>query len=188
MLAAQLDWEIHQIDFNQAFLNGSLDEEIYMEQPEGFVVAAGKVCHLWKALYGLKQAGHQWFLALAACLEKIGFICHDTGDVCIFIHHSTEENVQILVVYVDDFTMMGNSLKLINQTKEALKGSFKLKDLGELKLYLGIRVTRDRGSKLVLPRLGSAWLQLGFQWLAEPPANEMSRAIRNPLKADESGL
>ena len=49
-LAAHLDWEIHQIDFDQAFLNGSLDEEIYMEQPEGFVVAAGKVCRLRKAL------------------------------------------------------------------------------------------------------------------------------------------
>lgn len=120
-----------------------------MEQPEGFVVAAGKVCRLRKALYGLKQAGRQWFLALAACLEKIGFVCHDTGDVCIFICCSTEENVQILVVYIDDLTMMGNSLELINQTKEALKGSFKLKDLGELKLHLSIRVTRDRGSKLI---------------------------------------
>ena len=148
-LAAQLDWEIHQIDFDQAFLNGSLDEEIYMEQPEGFVVAAGKVCRLRKALYGLKQAGRQWFLALAACLEKIGFVCRDTGDVCVFIRRSTGGEVQILVVYVDDLTMMGNSLELINQTKEALKGSFKLKDLGELKLYLGIRVTRDRGSKLI---------------------------------------
>ena len=120
-----------------------------MEQPEGFVVAAGKVCRLRKAIYGLKQAGRQWFLALAACLEKIGFVCRDTGDVCVFIRRPTRGDVEILVVYVDDLTMMGNSLELINQTKEALKGSFKLKDLGELKLYLGIRVTRDRGSKRI---------------------------------------
>ena len=84
-LAANLDWEIHQIDFHQAYLNGSLDEEVYMEQPEGFVVAEGKVCRLRKAIYGLKQAGHQWFLTLKACLEDLGFICHDTGDVSIFI-------------------------------------------------------------------------------------------------------
>lgn len=145
-LAAHLGWEIHQIDFDQAYLNGELDEEIYMEQPEGFKVGeAGKVCRLRKALYGLKQAGRQWFLTLKTCLEDIGFECHDTGDISVFVNRQGEEE-QILVVYVDDLTMMGSSLATINRTKEALKGKFALKDLGELRHYLGIRVTRDRGS------------------------------------------
>lgn len=148
-LAAHLDWEIHQIDFDQAYLNGELDEEIYMEQPEGFEVgASGKVCRLRKALYGLKQAGRQWFLTLQTCLEGIGFVCHDTGDISVFVNRQGE-SVEILVVYVDDLTMMGSSLELINRTKEALKEHFALKDLGELKLYLGVRVARDRGSRLI---------------------------------------
>lgn len=120
-----------------------------MEQPEGFVVAEGKVCRLRKALYGLKQAGRQWFLTLKATLEDIGFACHHSGDVSIFVHRRRGGDIEILVVYVDDLTMMGNSLALINKTKEALKGRFALKDLGELKHYLGIRITRDRGSHCI---------------------------------------
>ena len=147
-LAAILDWEVHQIDFDQAYLNGTLDEEIYMEQPEGFVVEEGKVCRLLKALYGLKQAGRQWFLLLKSCLEDIGFVCHDTGDVSIFVRQRGGAH-EILVVYVDDLTMMANSLHLIVETKQALQGKFRLKDLGELKHYLNIRVTRDRGSRLI---------------------------------------
>ncbi|GJE99425.1 hypothetical protein PsYK624_156870 [Phanerochaete sordida] len=143
-LAAILGWEIHQIDFDRAYLNDELDEELYMEQPEGFVEIAGKVCRLRKAIYGLKQAGRQWFLTLRACLEELGFVCRDSGDVSIFVHHRHGGDIEILVVYVDDLTMMGNSLDLITRTKEALKGKFKLKDLGELKHYLGIRITRDR--------------------------------------------
>ena len=148
-LAAILDWEIHQIDFDCAYLNGVLDEELYMEQPEGFMVIAGKVCHLRKAIYGLKQAGRQWFLMLRACLKELGFVCHDTGDISIFVHRRQGGPLKILVVYVDDLTMMGNSLDLITRTKEALKGKFQLKDLGELKHYLGIHITWDRGSKLI---------------------------------------
>lgn len=145
-LAAIHDWEIHQIDFQQAYLNGSLDEEVYMEQPEGFVLAEGKVCRLLKALYGLKQSGRQWFLTLKACLEHLGFVCHDTGDVSIFIRRRGGA-LELLVVYVDDLTMVGNSLKLITDTKAALKAHFTFTDMGELKHYLGIRITRDRGSR-----------------------------------------
>lgn len=148
-LATLSDWEIHQIDFDCAYLNGELDEELYMEQPEGFVTDAGKVCCLCKAIYGLKQAGRTWFLTLRACLEDLGFVCRESGDVSIFVSRQRGGALIILVVYVDDLTLMGNDLTLIQQTKEALKERFKLKDLGELKHYLGIRVTRDRGSKLI---------------------------------------
>jgi Reverse transcriptase (RNA-dependent DNA polymerase) len=69
------DWEIHQIDVKMAFLNGDLDKEIYMQQPEGFITAgqSGKVCRLRKALYGLKQASRQWYRKLHSALGKIGF-------------------------------------------------------------------------------------------------------------------
>jgi Reverse transcriptase (RNA-dependent DNA polymerase) len=74
-LAMLEDWEIHQINVKTAFLNGNLDEEIYMQQPEGFIAAgqSGKVCRLRKALYGLKQASRQWHRKLHSALGKIGF-------------------------------------------------------------------------------------------------------------------
>jgi Reverse transcriptase (RNA-dependent DNA polymerase) len=74
-LATLEDWEIHQIDVKTAFLNGDLDEEIYMQQPEGFITAgqSGKVCRLYKALYRLKQALQQWHRKLHSALGKIGF-------------------------------------------------------------------------------------------------------------------
>lgn len=85
---------------------------------------------------------------LKTILEDLGFVCHDTGDVSIFVSSRPGRATEILVVYVDDLTMMANSLDLITHTKEALSGHFSLKDLGELKHYLNIRVTRDRGSCL----------------------------------------
>lgn len=85
---------------------------------------------------------------LKTVLEDLGFVCHDTGDISIFVSSRPGGATEILVVYVNDLTMMANSLDLIAHTKEALSGHFSLKDLGELKHYLNIRVTRDRGSHL----------------------------------------
>lgn len=145
MLAMYLDWKIHQIDFDKAYLNGILDEELYMEQLEEFIVAEGQVCRLRKAIYDLKQAGCQWFLMLKTVSKDLGFVCHDTGDVLIFVSSRLGGATEILVVYIDDLMIMANSLDLIAHTKEALSGHFSLKDLGELKHYLNIHITRDRG-------------------------------------------
>jgi Reverse transcriptase (RNA-dependent DNA polymerase) len=85
-LATLEDWEIHQIDVKMAFLNGDLDEEIYMQQPEGFITAgqSGKVCRLRKALYGLKQASRQWHHKLHSALGKIRFQ-RTQGDHSIYL-------------------------------------------------------------------------------------------------------
>lgn len=148
-LAALEDWEIHQVDVKSAYLNGELDEEIYMEQPEGFVAAGEerKVCRLLKALYGLKQAGRQWHLRLRSVLEKLGFVAFDSGDVSIFVLRRQVGDIIILIVYVDDITLMGNSLKLIIWTKEQLGTHFDISDLGEISHYLGIGIVRDRKNR-----------------------------------------
>ena len=85
-LAAIFDMEVHCIDIKTAFLHGSLDEEIYMEQPEGFVEKGNedKVCRLLKAIYGLKQAGRQWFTRLRNSMKKWGFSEFIAGDIALF--------------------------------------------------------------------------------------------------------
>lgn len=153
-LAALEDWEIHQVDVKSAYLNGELDEEIYMEQPEGFAAKGeeGKVCRLLKALYGLKQAGRQWHLRLRSVLEKLGFTAFDTGDISIFVmRQRVGEDTQILflIVYVDDITLLGNSLQLIVWTKQKLEENFDISDLGEISHYLGIRIARDRAHRAI---------------------------------------
>src|ERR1700733_1936323 len=75
VLAALEDWHIHQMDVKSAFLNGELDEEIYMEQPQGFIVtgSVNLVCRLRKAIYGLKQASRAWNLQLHEVLTSLGY-------------------------------------------------------------------------------------------------------------------
>ena len=87
-LAMLEDWEIHQMDIKSAFLNRLLDEEIFMEQPQGFITAGqwDKVCLLKKALYGLKQASHAWNLQFHGVLTELGFTCTHS-DMGVYVFH-----------------------------------------------------------------------------------------------------
>ena len=82
-LATLEDWHIHQMDVKSAFLHGELEEEIYMEQPVGFVTAGSEhlVCRLQKALYGLKQASRAWNVQFHGVLCELGFTCNVPPDV-----------------------------------------------------------------------------------------------------------
>jgi hypothetical protein len=145
-LAALEDWEIHQLDVRSAFLNGVLDEEIYMEQPQGFIIAGqeDKVCRLKKAIYGLKQASHAWNLQFHGILTELGFT-RTFSDAGVYVYHQQGEDGPLFVIlYVDDITMLGQSLKAIKQLKADLAKRYEITDLGEIKSYLGIRITRDR--------------------------------------------
>jgi hypothetical protein len=138
------------MDVKTAFLNGDLDEEIYMNQPEGFVEAGQekKVCHLLKALYGLKQASRQWHKKLTAALVEMGFarLFVDTG---VFIYRQQGGSFVIFIVYVDDIIAMGNCLPEVLRLKKELGQCFNLTDLGEISYFLGLRVTRDRSRCLL---------------------------------------
>ena len=146
-LATLEDWEIHQVDVKSAFLKGDLDEEIYMQQPEGFqtVGQEKKVCHLLKALYGLKQASRQWHRKLRSALLDMGFD-QLTADTSVYVYRR-QGGITILMVYVDDITVMGNDAAHIILVKQELAKRFDLTDLGELTYFLGIRVTRDRKNR-----------------------------------------
>jgi hypothetical protein len=143
-LAAQHDWEIEQVDFTTAFLNGHLDEEIYLEVPEGLQSdrTRGKVLKLSKSLYGLKQAPRQWNLALNHQLENLGFT-RLVSDEAIYIQHK-DNNITIITIYVDDMLIIGNSKDNITKFITSLNARFKLKHLGSIGYIIGIKVVRDR--------------------------------------------
>ena len=148
-LATLEDWEIHQVDVKSAFLKGDLDKEIYMQQPEGFQVVGQekKVCHLLKAIYGLKQASRQWHRKLRSALLDMGFT-QLSADTSVYVYRH-QGGITILMVYVDDITIMGNDAAHLISVKQELAKRFDLTDLGELDYFLGIRVTRDRKHRIL---------------------------------------
>lgn len=132
-------WSIKQIDVNNAFLNGVLEEEVYMIQPPGFEAAdRSLVCRLNKALYGLKQAPRAWFDKLKGSLVQHGFKASKC-DPSLFFFHTDSLTIMILV-YVDDIIINGNSPSFIASLVKSLNNQFSLKDLGQLDYFLGIEV------------------------------------------------
>src|SRR4051812_25018517 len=142
-LAASYGLIVHQMDVKTAFLNGELEEEIYMDQPDGFVVKGEeiKVCKLLKSLYGLKQAPKQWHEKFDRTLTSVGFSVNE-ADKCVYYRHGGGEGV-ILCLYVDDILIFGTNMKVINEVKSFLSKSFDMKDLGEADVILNIKLIKD---------------------------------------------
>ena len=137
---------IHQMDVVTAFLNGNLEEEIYMEQPDGYIQPGKEnlVCKLQKSLYGLKQSPRCWNTAFQEYMEVIQFK-QSTADPCIYVKMT--DAIAILAVYVDDLIVMASTLEEMQQIKETLKSRFQMKDLGKLHYCLGISIEQDEERK-----------------------------------------
>ncbi|KAL0312290.1 UNVERIFIED_CONTAM: Retrovirus-related Pol polyprotein from transposon RE1 [Sesamum radiatum] len=134
-------WPIHQIDINNAFLHGHLDEEIFMTAPEGYDVPPGHVCKLIRSLYGLKQASRQWNLEFTRSLLNFGFL-QSMHDHCLFLKKVSSGYVGLLV-YVDDVLIMAPSEDFIAEIKTYLDGLFTIKDLGMARYFLGLQIARS---------------------------------------------
>ncbi|CAI7932361.1 unnamed protein product [Closterium sp. NIES-54] len=132
---------IIQMDISTAFLNGILEQDVYMTQPPGYEDGMGRVCKLKKSIYGLKQAPRCWYQKLAAVLEEMGFRT-SSCDESLFLKGEGEKLVLILV-YVDDILLFSSSMKEIQKVLQQLMKNFKCKTLGEVKYYLGMHVERD---------------------------------------------
>ncbi|KAK1608512.1 hypothetical protein QYE76_032185 [Lolium multiflorum] len=148
-IAAFFDYEIWQMDVKTAFLNGDIEEELYMVQPKGFVDPknADKVCKLQRSIYGLKQASRSWNRRFDKVIKDFGFIqCH--GEACIYKKVSGS-SVAFLILYVDDILLIGNDIELLSSVKGYLNNSFSMKDLGEASYILGIKIYRDRSRRLI---------------------------------------
>nr|GEZ32617.1 zinc finger, CCHC-type [Tanacetum cinerariifolium] len=144
-LAAIHDLVIHQIDVINAFLNGDLDEEIYMKQPEGFVMPGrkSKVCKLKKSLSGLKQAPKQWHQKFDNVVLSSGFSLNQ-ADKCVYSKFDASGKGVIICLYVDNMLIFGTDQDQVNKTKEFLSSEFDIKELGEAEMILGIRIKREK--------------------------------------------
>ncbi|KAL5840582.1 hypothetical protein ACOSQ4_013190 [Xanthoceras sorbifolium] len=144
-LAANLDWNLHQLDIKNAFLNGDLEEEVYMAIPPGLETKnnANKVCKLQKSLYGLKQSPRAWFGRFTRAVKQNGYRqCQ--SDHTLFVKHSNGGRMTALIVYVDDIILTGNCEEEIRTLKKYLATEFETKDLGDLRYFLGMEVARSR--------------------------------------------
>ncbi|KAJ3676869.1 hypothetical protein LUZ60_002593 [Juncus effusus] len=137
-LALSKGWSVRQLDVNNAFLNGDLEETVFMQQPPGFVDDSrpNHECLLKKALYGLKQAPRAWFTKLKSTLINLDFVGSRT-DTTLFIRFQHDE-LLVLLVYVDDIIVTGNKSVSVEQLIINLNAQFSLKDLGSLHYFLGI--------------------------------------------------
>ena len=145
-IALSFKWELHQLDVHNAFLNGDLQEQVYMTQPPGYIDTAfpTKVCKLNKALYGLKQAPRAWFQRLSSALLQWGFSSSKT-DSSMFIHFG-QSSTLIMLIYVDDIILTGSSSSQLSSLIAKLNSVFALRDLGKLSYFLGIEVAYHDGS------------------------------------------
>lgn len=135
------------MDVSNAFLNGDLHEDVYMDLPPGYshsqVVSSSSpvVCKLVKSLHGLKQAPRQWYTKFASVLVQFGFI-HSQNDHSLFTLHKNGTFTAMLV-YVDDIVITGSSPIMIAAVKTFLQSQLKVKDLGALKYFLGLEIARN---------------------------------------------
>ena len=141
-LSVQFGLQLHQVDVTTAFLNGELEEEVYMQQPIGFVREGEEhlVCKLKKSIYGLKQSPRCWNTALNKQLKEMGFV-QSTSDPCLYI--DTGGDVFFIGVYVDDIIVAGKNLERIRKVKETLSRNFDIKDMGKLHYFLGMQIVQD---------------------------------------------
>ena len=168
-LSAKFDMTIEQIDVTSAYLNGSLEEEVYMEKPEllqecleelisdpsedknikniamrlkreGSNQSDG-ICKLRKAIYGLRQAGRQWHEMLSRKLKSLELL-PNVADPCVY-HGQRGNQALYMIIYVDDMLIVSSNRKWIKQVKDELQKEFDIKDLGPVQYCLGIEINRD---------------------------------------------
>jgi hypothetical protein len=136
------------MDVKTTFLHGNLDEQIYMEQPEGFSdTGKGRlVCKLKRSLYGLKQSPRQWYKRFDSYMLQIGYKRCEY-DCCVYVRSLDDGSFIFLLLYVDDMLIAANHLHDVNELKILLGKEFDMKDLGAAKRILGMEIHRDRGAR-----------------------------------------
>uniref|UniRef100_A0AAV1VK26 Integrase catalytic domain-containing protein n=1 Tax=Peronospora matthiolae TaxID=2874970 RepID=A0AAV1VK26_9STRA len=148
-MAAKYGLMLHQMDVKTAFLNGSLNEDIYMDQPDGYLDATQPdyVCKLKRSLYGLKQSPRMWNQTIDGFMIKMGFKKCES-DHCIYIKRDDQDMI-LVVLYVDDLILASSNNELLKSTKMALSKRFEMTDLGELDYFLGMEIKNDRKTGMV---------------------------------------
>ncbi|KAK9187740.1 hypothetical protein WN944_019139 [Citrus x changshan-huyou] len=149
-IAAVLDYEIWQMDVKTAFLNRHLKENIYMQQPDGFIQKGQEhmVCKLQRSIYRLKQASRSWNIIFDQAIKSLGFI-QNIDEPCVY-KKIQGKFVAFLVLCVDNILLIGNDIGVLTTIKIWLAKQFDMKDLGETSYILGIKLLRDRKNKTLV--------------------------------------
>ncbi|CAI7785532.1 unnamed protein product, partial [Closterium sp. NIES-54] len=149
-VAAQRDYELHSLDFSTAFLQGSLHEEIWLRRPPGFTGSfpPGTQWSLRRPVYGLRQAPREWHNTLRTTLAALGF-APSTADPSLFLRTDTSLTPFYILVYVDDLVFATADTAGLAHVKSELQKRHTCTDLGELRSYLGLQITRDRTQRTI---------------------------------------
>jgi histone deacetylase 1/2 len=146
-IATDQDLDIHHLDVKTAFLNGKLDEDVFIQQPPGYHNGnPALACKLNKALYGLKQASRAWHRTLKTKIESLGFT-ESTADPGLFV--KTSPHPVYLLIYVDDILVITGDATALASTKTQITTAFDTRDLGPATFFLGIDIVRDRATKTI---------------------------------------
>lgn len=139
-IAVMQGWSLRQMDVNNAFLHGNLDEDVFMSQLPSFVNSTkpGFVCKLKKSIYGLKQAPRAWYSALKQALLDLGFT-NSTSDTSLIIYRH-DSIILYMLVYVDDLVLTSNNAAFLSHIISKLSNRFSIKDLRPLHFFMGIEV------------------------------------------------
>jgi hypothetical protein len=192
-LAVSQGWSLRQLDVQNAFLHGVLEEDVYMKQPPGFQDSSHPDyhCKLDKALYGLKQAPRAWYSRLSLKLQALGFTS-SKADISLFIYKKGAVTIYLLV-YVDDIIVTGSCLAAIDALLSDLKAEFPLKDLGPLHYFLGIEVNQlSDGILLTQTKYASDILRRAGMSHCKPATTPLSTSAKltacdsDPLGPDDA--
>lgn len=174
----QFNLLVHHMDVKTAFLNGILKEEIYMKVPEGVASTSNQVCRLNKSLYGLKQSARCWFQMFEEALKEKGFK-NSLVDRCIYILDRGHFSKNIYVVlYVDDLVIVTANIETMESFKKYLMHKFQMVDLKEIKLFLGIRIRRN---KEILTLDQSSYIKTVLNKFKMQDCNAVSTPLENRL-------
>ncbi|KAE9193583.1 hypothetical protein PF005_g18012 [Phytophthora fragariae] len=169
-----LDYFVKQYDIETAFLNGDLDEVVYMTVPTGMKVAADMVCQLRRSLYGLKQAAAVWFRTIRDVFRRAGFV-QCAADTCLFAKRSGRAPV-FVVLYVDDLLIGCKYEEDAEEVRRELAKHFTVKELGDVRYVLGMEVKYDK-------KKGELWL--GQKQFIERMVDKFRQTdaypVRNPI-------
>ena len=129
------------MDVKNAFLNGNLSEEVYMQPPPDLSVESNKICHLRRAFYSLKQALRAWFSKFNSTISRLGYMASHY-DSALFLRRTNKGTI-LLILYIDDMIITGDDLSGIQELNDFLSQQFEMKDLGHLNYFLGLEITHS---------------------------------------------
>ncbi|CAI5979742.1 unnamed protein product [Closterium sp. NIES-65] len=190
-IAAQRDYELHSLDFSTAFLQGSLHEEIWLRRPPGFTgtFPPGTQWSLRRPVYGLRQAPREWHDTLRTTLAALGF-APSTADPSLFLRTDTSLPPFYILVYVDDLVFATADTAGLAYVKSELQKRHTCTDLGELRSYLGLQITRDRARRTITLTQSHMVQQVlqrfGFTYSSPQATPLPTRHSLSALPSDES--